>query len=258
MSSKTELRTIQLGEKTISYTMEWKPVKNINMRMCPEKGLTVSASPRLSIHQVEDAIRQNQSRILETLYQYDAKQREKVQQYPLTYTTGETVLYCGRMLPLEVAGGTVNTVQVKENKLLLIVKQPTDATMRERVFDNWWNTTCERAVRNLCRAVYPIYQSQGVAYPEIRFRSMVAQWGNCRPNLGVLTFNTRLLAAPVRCIEYVVIHEFTHFLHPDHSPAFYRCIAQEIPDWKALQELLQKTVETRSIYGCAEVVKEKS
>ncbi|MFR4476737.1 MAG: M48 family metallopeptidase [Ruminococcus callidus] len=41
----------------------------------------------------------------------------------------------------------------------------------------------------------------------------------------MLTFNLRLLAAPVRCIEYVVIHEFTHFLHPDHSPAFYAEIA---------------------------------
>ena len=90
-----------------------------------------------------------------------------------------------------------------------------------------------------------MFEAKGVAFPEIRFRRMVAQWGNCRPTRGVLTFNLRLLAAPVRCIEYVVIHEFTHFLHPDHSPAFYAEIAAELPDWKQLQETLQHMVETR-------------
>ena len=131
------------------------------------------------------------------------------------------------------------------DKLLLLVKHPEDAQCRERVFNSWWETSCEKAVRNLCRAVYPVFEAKGMAFPEIRFRRMVAQWGNCRPTRGVLTFNLRLLAAPVRCIEYVVIHEFTHFLHPDHSPAFYAEIAAELPDWKQLQETLQHMVETR-------------
>ena len=77
------------------------------------------------------------------------------------------------------------------------------------------------------------------------FRQMVSQWGNCRPSRKILTFNTRLLAAPVRCIEYVVIHEFTHFLYPNHSRGFYDFIAAELPDWKKLQETLQKFVQTR-------------
>ena len=115
----------------------------------------------------------------------------------------------------------------------------------KRIFDTWWNDTCSKAVCNLCRAVYPIFAAHGVKFPMIRFRAMVSQWGNCRPERGVLTFNTRLLAAPLRCMEYVVIHEFTHFLYPNHSSAFYHFIAEELPDWKKLQETLQNEVETR-------------
>ncbi len=251
METKTEQREIQLGDKAISYTLERKAVKNINMRMRPESGLTVSASPRISVRQIEEILRQNQGRILETLRQYEQQQTQKVQQYPLTYTTGETVLYLGKLLRLEVAAGTANTVQVRHDRMLLLVKNPADAQLRRRVFDNWWNAACEKAVRNLCRAVYPVYQCRGVAFPEIRFREMVAQWGNCRPQRGILTFNTRLLAAPVRCMEYVVIHEFTHFLYPNHSAAFYQCIAAELPDWKDLQDVLQSLVETRHLHGNA-------
>ena len=219
-----EQRKIVLGGETVSYTLERKAVKNINLRLRPDTGLSVSAPKYVALSQVERVLMQHQQKILETLRQYQTAAAERRQQYPRSFSTGETV---------------------QGDKLLLLVKHPEDAQCRERVFNSWWETSCEKAVRNLCRAVYPVFEAKGVAFPEIRFRRMVAQWGNCRPTRGVLTFNLRLLAAPVRCIEYVVIHEFTHFLHPDHSPAFYAEIAAELPDWKQLQETLQHMVETR-------------
>ena len=44
--------------------------------------------------------------------------------------------------------------------------------------------------------------------------------------------------APMPCIEYVVWHELTHFLHQDHSPAFYAALAKVIPDWRQRRESL--------------------
>ena len=34
------------------------------------------------------------------------------------------------------------------------------------------------------------------------------------------------------CVEYVVCHELVHFVHPNHSKAFYDCLATFLPDWK--------------------------
>lgn len=240
-----EQQKIVLGGETVSYTLERKAVKNINLRLRPDTGLSVSAPKYVALSQVERVLMQHQQKILETLRQYQTAAAERRQQYPRSFSTGETVLYLGKYCTLEVLRGSRECVQVQGDKLLLLVKHPEDAQCRERVFNSWWETSCEKAMRNLCRAVYPVFEAKGVAFPEIRFRRMVAQWGNCRPTRGVLTFNLRLLAAPVRCIEYVVIHEFTHFLHPDHSPAFYAEIAAELPDWKQLQETLQHMVETR-------------
>ena len=238
-----EQRNITLAGETISYTLERKAVKNINMRLRPETGLLVSAPMHVPSERVEQILQQHAAKILQTLHQYAAA-AEKPKQYPVHYTAGEPVLYLGKSCRLAVERGSRESVLVQGETLRLLVKQPENEQIRKQVFDSWWENACEKAVRNLCRAVYPVFEAKGVAYPEIRFRHMVSQWGNCRPTRGVLTFNLRLLAAPVRCMEYVVMHEFSHFLHPDHSPAFYAEIAAELPDWKQLQKQL-RDVETR-------------
>ena len=39
--------------------------------------------------------------------------------------------------------------------------------------------------------------------------------------------------------EYVVVHEFCHFAHPNHSPTFWAAVARVMPDYKARQALLK-------------------
>ena len=92
----------------------------------------------------------------------------------------------------------------------------------------------------LCKKVYPYYECRGIAFPQIRFRKMVSQWGNCRSHEGILTFNTALVYAPMECVEYVVLHEFTHFLQANHSAAFYAELQQVCPAWKQLRNQLKE------------------
>ncbi len=92
----------------------------------------------------------------------------------------------------------------------------------------------------LCRRVYPYYECLGIKYPQIKFRKMVSCWGNCHPVKGILTFNINLMYAPKECIEYVVYHEFTHFLHANHSCKFYEELEKVCPDWKACRNRLKE------------------
>ena len=39
--------------------------------------------------------------------------------------------------------------------------------------------------------------------------------------------------------EYVVVHEYAHFVHCDHSPAFWAVVARILPDYKARRALLR-------------------
>ena len=92
----------------------------------------------------------------------------------------------------------------------------------------------------MCREVYPYYEKKGVKYPQIKFRKMKSRWGSCHPTKGILTFNTNLIYAPIECVEYVVLHEFTHFLQANHSPKFYEELEQVCPDYKECRRMLKE------------------
>lgn len=95
-------------------------------------------------------------------------------------------------------------------------------------------------IEEFSKKVYPYFEKKGIEYPEIKFRKMKSQWGNCHPKKGILTFNTNLVFASYECIEYVVMHEFTHFLEPNHSKKFYEELEKICPDWKKRRNELKK------------------
>ena len=94
-------------------------------------------------------------------------------------------------------------------------------------------------IKALCKKIYPYFEKKGIPYPEIKFRKMVSQWGNCRSKEGILTFNTNLMYTPPECVEYVVLHEFTHFIEANHSASFYRELEKVCPQWKQCRKILK-------------------
>ncbi len=101
-------------------------------------------------------------------------------------------------------------------------------------------------VLKLCKKVYPNFKSRSVNFPEIKFRRMISRWGSCHSVKGILTFNLNLKYASEACIEYVVLHEFTHFLQPNHSKRFYDELSKVCPDWKLRRNELKKINLRRS------------
>lgn len=95
-------------------------------------------------------------------------------------------------------------------------------------------------ITGICEEVYPRYNKLGIKKPVIKFRRMVSRWGSCNPQKGILTFNLNLMYAPFECVEYVVWHEFTHFLQANHSAEFYKELSAVCPDWKKLKNKLRE------------------
>ena len=52
--------------------------------------------------------------------------------------------------------------------------------------------------------------------------------------------NERLLHSPPECTEYIMVHELTHLVRADHSPAFHAVVTEVMPDWKARKKRLQE------------------
>ncbi len=82
-----------------------------------------------------------------------------------------------------------------------------------------------------------------VTYGKITIRDQKTRWGSCSSR-GNLNFNWRLMLAPPRVLDYVVVHELCHRKHMDHSPAFWQKVAGILPDYKALRKWLKDNGNT--------------
>ena len=70
--------------------------------------------------------------------------------------------------------------------------------------------------------VYPAFAGVlGGQKPTIKVRSMTSRWGVCHMAKRQITFALQLYNMPEAAQIYVVVHEYCHFLQPNHSPAFW-------------------------------------
>jgi predicted metal-dependent hydrolase len=67
----------------------------------------------------------------------------------------------------------------------------------------------------------------------------ITKWGTCS-STKKLTFNYRLVMAPVEVIDYVIIHELCHLLHMNHDRSFWRKVGSLMPDYKEKEEFLAR------------------
>jgi predicted metal-dependent hydrolase len=79
----------------------------------------------------------------------------------------------------------------------------------------------------------------GVAYRRIRIGDQRTLWGSCSAR-GTLSFNWRLILAPLEVVDYVVVHELCHLLVPNHSPSFWSLVERRRPGWREQRAWLRE------------------
>lgn len=76
-------------------------------------------------------------------------------------------------------------------------------------------------------------------YNRIFIRSQKTRWGSCS-RLKNLSFNWRLVMAPIEVIDYLIVHEMAHIEEMNHSASFWRLVEKACPDYKAHRRWLKE------------------
>lgn len=198
-----KIKSIVLNGKEVDYEFERKSVKNVNLRIRRDGSIYVSANRWVSEKAIEDFIIEKSDFVLRAL----ERCRKRAEDAKLQEMQGAEEVH-----------------------------SPADSDMNQRL----WDPARARAVIiPIVREVYPMFEKHGVPFPEIKFRKMTRTWGVCRLTAKTITFNTKLASVPYKAAVYVVIHEFTHFLEPNHSKRFYEKLVTFMPDWKEARNLLK-------------------
>ncbi len=231
--STVEQRTLVFSEGTLPYLLTRKNVKNINLRVKHDGTVAISAHPRVPLARIEA--------FLLTQRSFIARARENLaKKTPVPH-----LLLDGEQLPI---GGVLRTVRLQNGKktdgnlqdgmLILTVTDLTDFAARKRAFDKFLDAYARTALTDATERLTPLFAPAVLHAPMLRFRTMKSKWGVCYPRRDTITLNRNLVYLPPALSDYVICHELAHFCHADHSPAFWQCLAERIPDCKAKRQQL--------------------
>ncbi len=98
-------------------------------------------------------------------------------------------------------------------------------TLLSRIIAADQQTEIERKVRELNHLYFQ------VPLGKVNLKYTSSRWGSCSSK-GNINLSTRLLFAPEDVIDYVIIHELAHRKEMNHSPRFWKLVADAMPDYK--------------------------
>ena len=229
-------RKVTLEQQEITYTLEQKPVKNLNLRIRKNGSVYVSASPLVPVQEIDDFVVRKGQYIIRSMEQF--RQIQQYQPEPKRYVSGETFYFQGRGVRLKVSQDQKESVISDGVYLFLNVKDPEDYEKKRRMVTKYLDQQCREVFQGELDHLYPVFRKYNVEKPQLRIRDMDTRWGSCLAKKGIITLNKRLLEAPRNCIQYVVMHELCHLVHPNHSKIFYQFLTMMMPDWKQRKEAL--------------------
>ena len=140
--------------------------------------------------------------------------------------SGETFPYLGRNYRLKVQEGHQVGVCLSGGYLRATIR-PTEQNETQELriqqyLQNWYRS---RALERLQDKSNRYAQQIGVSPAGISVRNFKSRWGSCDKK-GEVVFNWNIIKAPHSIVDYVVIHELCHLIHPNHSKDFWQLVGR--------------------------------
>lgn len=86
---------------------------------------------------------------------------------------------------------------------------------------------------------YNIFE-ENIPIPNLKIRKMTSRWGVCNIKNHNITLNYHLCKYDITCLDYVIVHELSHFIHPNHSGSFWNLVGKYYPEYKKARKMLKE------------------
>ena len=219
----------------ISYTLVRSGRKTADIIIEPDGGVVVRVPEHVSEERIESIIESKRLWIYKNLAEWRDLNATRVIR---EYKNGEGFLYLGRSYRLLLVTDQRELVILKNGRFCLrrdlVGESGIDAS--QTAFVGYFT---QRGQDWISRRVAYFAPKAGVVPRKCVVRDVGMRWASCSPT-GNLAFHWKCMMAPPRIIDYIVVHELCHFLHLDHSEAFWNEVDKLMPDWKERKEWLSR------------------
>ncbi len=159
---------------------------------------------------------------------------------PRSYVDGARWPFLGGEIVLAIGHGRAVDPTLQGNCLTVSIPSrgkhaPHEAAVRHQL-EMWLR---EQARIRLVDFTQKHSKRIGRSPKSIMLKTYKARWGSCSAS-GNITYDWRLVMAPLSVINYVAAHEVAHLQHLDHSKKFWSCVDELCPDNRKAKTWLRR------------------
>lgn len=229
---KVEIRDI--GEITIRLNPR---VKRISIRLKPFEGVLVTMPERLPLSRALKFIDQKKNWIIkhqqnfrkmeENRTFFDAGSVFELCQYKLV-----TLRHASKIFRIRIANGTIFVFHPGETEI-------SDEKFQEIIRIGVTEALRIEAKKYLPGRVDMLAKVHGINYRKVFIKNAQTRWGSCS-NKKNINLNLHLIRLPLHLQDYVILHELTHTLHPNHGKEFWSFMDRFTGSARSLEKELKK------------------
>lgn len=191
--------------------------KSISYKVVGENQLEVRAPLQASKADVLNCLSRHEEKIKSMMAHY-AKMHS-----PRSYTQGSSIQFMGKALTIKYVPEASYSWKLED---CLYIKQEYRDLVPE-VLRGFYTVQAERLILR-ARELALKY-----GFPKVKLstRWCKSRWGSCS-SAGNISLNSALIMAAPEVMDYVIIHEYCHLLHHNHSADFWHSVKQILPDYR--------------------------
>lgn len=197
----------------------------------------VRAPRSLSDKRIDDLIKKRIPWIKEKLEEH-AKRPKAIEK---KYTDGEIFSYLGKNYVLRIIESNNACVKLKNGCFVVTIsKNKVDkADQVQALLADWFRAHANKYLQVRTDKFAEII---GVSPTSVSIKNYKARWGSCTIN-GAIDYNWKIIQAPKKVIDYIVVHELCHLLEHNHSPKYWSCVEKFMPNSKDYKVWLRENAD---------------
>src|SRR5574344_355246 len=106
---------------------------------------------------------------------------------------------------------------------------------RDKVLNKWLEKQTRELYQEHIDNIYHQFEEK-IPYPKLKIRNMKTRWGVCNKRDNSVTLNSRLIEFSLDKLDYVIVHELSHFVHFNHSKAFWETVSKYCKNYKQIRK----------------------
>jgi len=237
MKGEPSSHEINFGRERISFILIHGEHDRFQVTVRPDMTVEVQAPVGKPLEAILMRVRKRASWIIKQLRFFKEFQpRAVVKQF----VSGETFRYLGRQYRLKAVSSKERRVHLSRPFLIVFLPNPKNAVAVELLIRHWYQERAKEVFNSRLDVLYDATKGRLQSKPTLRVQRMIRRWGSCTSQ-NLIVLNTSLVQAPIRCIDYVIVHEMCHLSFHNHSRKFWKLLTRSIPNWEVAKRHLELT-----------------